>query len=56
MDTIPPKLEYKMFIMNQYMNTPLLDKVSSYKELPENVEDYFVLDMEKNIEYFNKLK
>ncbi len=55
MNTISKKLEFRIFILNQFVNTPLLGKISSSKELPEDVNDWIVFDMEKNLEYARKL-
>lgn len=44
-------LEFKMFMLYQYINTPLLDKIESPKDLPEHIGNYLKFDMQLNLKY-----
>ncbi len=48
--------EFQMHLINQYCNTPILDKIDSCKELPKNVKDWVVFDAELNLKYALKIR
>lgn len=46
-----PLEELKICIVNQYCNTPLLDKIESPYDLPEDPKDWVDFDMKLNLIY-----
>ncbi len=53
---ISDELRFQIFIVQQYRNTPLIDKVESCRDLPDKVEDWIEFDMRLNMKYAKKIR
>lgn len=48
-------IEFQFHLMNQYMNTPILDKINHCNELPQDFGQWIMFDCELNMKYAEKL-
>lgn len=50
------KREFKICMVNQYCNTPLLDKIEHHSKLPDNINLWVDYDMKLNLKYAKSIK